>query len=617
VNLLLVSERHFELEESGMPGIHATPAVHGDQADLKIETWVNSGEDGREQKSLSVRYTLREPGTDRMWTETVPAAECRNEATLHLDQIHLWDGLDDPFLYEVKAELISSDDGAVLDTVDTRFGCRTFSFDRQKGFMLNGRSYPLRGVSKHQDRKAVGNAVSEDMLTEDMELIREIGATSVRLAHYQHSQKFYDLCDENGLIVWAEIPYITRHMEEGRANTLSQMRELITQCYNHPSIVCWGLSNEITASGPADESVLENHRLLNRLCHELDQTRPTTMAHVFMLETDSPMLEIADIGSYNLYFGWYLGELEQNERFLDEYHETYPGRVIGLSEYGADANLQFHSSSPEKGDYTEEYQCLYHEHMLKMIEERPYLWSTYVWNMFDFAADGRDEGGAHGLNQKGLVTFDRKERKDAFYLYKAAWQTRDKFAHICGKRYRNRAQKETVLKVYSNLDELTLVVDGTVQENRKGKTVFEFTLQMPEERDYKTAIYSGEQKLDQAVIHRSHEEDPSCHFRKTGIMNWFETVQMKEGFYSIKDTLGDLKKNARTGAIVAKVMEKAIASRGDVAKGAGSNPALEKMMAGMSLDMLLRHAGEAVSGEQIRQLNAMLQNIPKEDGEKQ
>lgn len=177
-----------------------------------------------------------------------------------------------------------------------------------------------------------------------MELIREIGANTICLAHYQHAQEFYYLCDEYGMVIWAEIPYITEHMPKGRQNTLNQMQELITQCCNHPSIVCWGLSDEIAVHG-VTEDLLENHRLLNDLCHQLDKTRPTTMAHAFMLEHESPLIAIPDISSYNLYFGWYMGSLEQNDSFFDEYHKKFPERIMGFSEYGADCNVQFQSSN--------------------------------------------------------------------------------------------------------------------------------------------------------------------------------------------------------------------------------------------------------------------------------
>ena len=450
VNLIVVPESHFELDYVGGNGIAVTPTVECDEnrvptgkASVKVETCVTGNAD-----SVVITITGEESES-----KTVSVVDGHAEATFELEHVHLWDGVDDPYLYHAKAELSSG------DVTETTFGCRSFYTDPEKGFVLNGRVYPLRGVSRHQDRTGAGNALSYEMHKEDMEIIKEIGANTIRLAHYQHAQEFYDLCDEYGMVVWAEIPYITMHMPNGRANTLSQMEELVVQNYNHPSIVCWGLSNEITAATPVDEDLLENHRLLNDLCHKLDKTRFTTMANVFMQETDSPLLEIPDVNSYNLYFGWYLGELEQNDEFFDEYHAKYPDRCIGFSEYGADANPQYQSTAPTHGDYSETYQTVYHEHMLKMIEERPYLWATHVWNMFDFAADGRDEGGKHGENQKGLVTMDRKLKKDAFYLYKAYWNKEDAFVHICGRRYVDRKEDTTEVKVYSNQTTVSLYVD--------------------------------------------------------------------------------------------------------------------------------------------------------------
>lgn len=226
---------------------------------------------------------------------TAPVENGTAKAVFTLHDAHLWDGVDDPFLYTVSAKL---DNG---EETSARFGCRKFEFDPQKGFILNGRSYPLRGVSRHQDRKGAGIALTNEMMEEDISIILEMGANTIRLAHYQHAQYFYDLCDEKGLVIWAEIPYITMHMTNGRANTLTQMEELIVQNYNHPCIAVWGLSNEITAASAVNEDLLENHRLLNELAHKLDPTRKTTMANVFMLETTSPILEIPDVNSYNLY----------------------------------------------------------------------------------------------------------------------------------------------------------------------------------------------------------------------------------------------------------------------------------------------------------------------------
>ena len=519
-----------------------------------------------------------------------------------LSKVHLWDGVDDPYLYTAKAELESG------DAVTVRFGCRHFSIDPQKGFFLNGRFYPLRGVSRHQDCKGTGNALSREHHVRDMEIIREMGANTIRLAHYQHAQAFYDLCDENGIIVWAEIPYITMHMSGGRENTLSQMRELVIQNYNHPSIVCWGLSNEITAASAVNEELMENHRELNRLCHELDQTRKTVMANVFMLEKESPLLEIPDINSYNLYFGWYVGEMVQTDEFFDEYHSAYPDRCIGFSEYGADANPAYHSSQPDRGDYTEEYQCLYHEHMLRMIEERPWLWATHVWNMFDFAADGRDEGGKHGENQKGLVTIDRELRKDAFYLYKAYW-SKEAFVHLCGRRYVDRAEEVTKIKVYSNQPLVALYVDGKLVEEQNGSRVFCF--EVPISGVHTVTAQAGEYR-DEITIKKVAEVNKEYLFVKEGdIVNWFDKEDFRKDCYSIGDTLGEIAKSPEANAIVQRLTAKASASRGDVAESVKDNPALQRMMQRMTLQSMLKQAGDVIKPEDIKALNNALQKIKK------
>ena len=602
VNLIVVPESHFELDYAGGNGIAVTPTVECDEnrvptgkASVKVETWVTGNAD-------SVVITLTGEESE---SKTVSVVDGHAEATFELEHVHLWDGVDDPYLYHAKAELSSG------DVTETTFGCRSFYTDPEKGFVLNGRVYPLRGVSRHQDRTGAGNALSYEMHKEDMEIIKEIGANTIRLAHYQHAQEFYDLCDEYGMVVWAEIPYITMHMPNGRANTLSQMEELVVQNYNHPSIVCWGLSNEITAATPVDEDLLENHRLLNDLCHKLDKTRFTTMANVFMQETDSPLLEIPDVNSYNLYFGWYLGELEQNDEFFDEYHAKYPDRCIGFSEYGADANPQYQSTNPTHGDYSETYQTVYHEHMLKMIEERPYLWATHVWNMFDFAADGRDEGGKHGVNQKGLVTMDRKLKKDAFYLYKAYWNKEDAFVHICGSRYVDRKEDTTEVKVYSNQTTVSLYVDGTLLETQDGSRIFRFAVPMTGEHE---------------IVAKAGAEEDSIHIRKVeeanpdyvmgeikDVINWFDDEPYKPECYSIKDKMSEIKASPKAGAILAELMAQApgAESRGDVAESVKDNPNLVRMMGRMTLESMLGHMKDSITEEQVKGLNRMLQQIKK------
>ena len=599
VKLVTVPENHFCMEYAGSNGIKVTPEVtildagaKKADAEVTVELWI-------EGKSADVMVTV---GGEK---KSVPVEHGYAKAVFDLTDVHLWDGVDDPYLYTAKAEL---SDG---DIVETTFGCRSFSIDPQKGFFLNGRSYPLRGVSRHQDRAGAGNALTHEMHREDMEIIKELGANTIRLAHYQHAQEFYDLCDEYGMVVWAEIPYITMHMPNGRANTLSQMEELVVQNYNHPSIVCWGLSNEITAATPVDEDLLENHRLLNDLCHKLDKTRFTTMANVFMQETDSPLLEIPDVNSYNLYFGWYLGELEQNDEFFDEYHAKYPDRCIGFSEYGADANPQYQSTNPTHGDYSETYQTVYHEHMLKMIEERPYLWATHVWNMFDFAADGRDEGGKHGVNQKGLVTMDRKLKKDAFYLYKAYWNKEDAFVHICGRRYVDRKEDTTEVKVYSNQTTVSLYVDGTLLETQEGNRIFRFAVPMTGEHE---------------IVAKAGAEEDSIHIRKVeeanpdyvmgeikDVINWFDDEPYKSDCYSIKDKMSEIQASPKAGAILAELMAQApgAESRGDVAESVKDNPNLVRMMGRMTLESMLGHMKDSITEEQVKGLNRMLQQIKK------
>lgn len=587
VQLLLLPPEHFEVCKDGTPGIKVTPVVKGSAAEVTVETWQNG------EGTVSFRFG------DEVYT-----TESRNghaSVTFPIENVHLWDGVNDPYLYSIEAQFGE-------DVIAARFGCRSFSFDPDKGFLLNGHSYPLRGVSRHQDFLGVGNAITLQEQTLDMELIREIGANTIRLAHYQHAQEFYDLCDEYGMIVWAEIPYITEHMPNGRQNTLDQMRELITQCYNHPSIVCWGLSNEVAVHG-ITEDLMQNHILLNDLCHEMDKTRPTTMAHPFMLEHESPLIQITDIGSYNLYFGWYMGTLEQNDSFFDEYHEKYPKRIMGFSEYGADANVRFQTAHPEQGDYSEQYQCLYHESLLGTIRRHPWMWATHLWNMFDFAADGRDEGGAHGLNQKGLVTFDRKIKKDAFYLYKATWNKEEPFVHICGRRYVDRTEQETEVRVYSNQHQVTLMVDGQKVDELEGETVFVFKLPISGRHTVKAVADSCQDEITVCKVDRPNKA--YCLGKTGSVSNWFDEAEFKSDHYSIRDSFGVLMAHPQAGKLVGDLMRKIVESRGDVAKTAHKNPNLQKMLAGMSFQALLKQAGDSVSEATCKELNAALQKIPK------
>lgn len=457
------------------------------------------------------------------------------EVILNIDDVHLWNGTIDPHLYVANAYIM--DEGREIDKVSSRFGIRSFEFDADKGFILNGKEYSLRGVSRHQDRPQIGNALKYEHHKEDMDLICEMGANTIRLAHYQHSQDFYDLCDERGMVVWAEIPYISSHMPNGFENTRSQMTELINQCYNHPSIVTWGLSNEITMAGASDPHLIENHQMLNDLAHKMDKTRPTTLAVVTMCSPDEKYLHISDIVSYNHYFGWYGGNVSMYGPWFDEFHKKYPKKAIGISEYGCEA-LNWHTSNPEQGDYTEEYQAYYHEELIKQIMERPYLWATHVWNMFDFAADARSEGGENGMNHKGLVTFDRKYKKDSFYAYQA-WLSDKPMIHICSKRYVDRVEDVTKVTVYSNQDEVELFANGeSVGKQSKGKYPF-FYFEVKNQGETKLEAVAGELR-DSFIIKKVSQPNADYIMQEEGaVINWFE-IDTPTGYLSINDTVGDI-----------------------------------------------------------------------------
>ena len=395
--------------------------------------------------------------------------------------------------------------------------------DPQRGFILNGEEYPLRGVSRHQDRLGLGNALLPEHHREDMDLICEVGATTIRLAHYQHDQYFYDLCDERGLVIWAEIPYITTHLNKGVENTRSQMTELIVQNYNHPSIVVWGLSNEINAGTGADDQIIPNHRMLNDLCHKMDKTRLTTMAAVSTAPTHNPYISIPDTVSYNHYFGWYGGELEDYGPWFDKFHAEHPNQPIGCSEYGCEA-LNWHNSNPDAGDYSEEYQAVYHESLIRQLFTRKYLWATHVWNMFDFGADGRNEGGEDGQNHKGLVTFDRKYKKDSFYAYKA-WLNPDPMVHICGKRYIDRVEDVTKVTVYSNQPSVELFANGVSLGVQEAEDHF-FYFQVPNVGTTHLVAKAGE-LTDESVINKVSEPNPAYILVEKGaVLNWWDIVSV-------------------------------------------------------------------------------------------
>ena len=542
VNIIAVNESHFDLEYYGAPGIKVTPEVVGENAKVEVEVFVKNVKEN--QKLI---YTLKDAEGNVVVEQETLASQ--TVASLEIENVHLWHGRKDPYLYTAEVYLKSEDE--VLDNVSTRFGCRTFEIHPENGFILNGEEYPLRGVSRHQDRWGVGNALLKEHHDEDMDLICEVGATTIRLAHYQHDQYFYDLCDERGMVVWAEIPYISTHMPNGRENTISQMKELVVQNYNHPSIVVWGLSNEITMHGDSDEDLRENHVILNDLVHEMDKTRLTTMACVSMCSMDDPYVQIPDTVSYNHYFGWYGGDTSQNGPWFDEFHAKHPNIPIGCSEYGCEA-LNWHTSNPEQGDYTEEYQAYYHEELIKQFFTRKYMWATHVWNMFDFGADARNEGGENGQNHKGLVTFDRKYKKDSFYAYKA-WLSDDPFVHICSKRYVDRVEETTKVTVYSNQPEVELFANGVSLGKQTSPEHF-FYFEVPNTGETTLVAVAGECR-DESFIRKVEVFNEDYRLKETGaILNWFD-INEREGYLSLNSKIEDIMKSEEGAKLFMEFMK--------------------------------------------------------------
>lgn len=514
VEFLIVPKEHFDLDYYGGPGIKVTAQVKNTTGIIRINAYTNTDLNAAEDAPQVFLKLLDAAGNTVAEKAAEKIADKACEAVLEVPDVHLWSGVKDPYLYTVQAFL--SRRGEIIDMTACKCGVRTFSVDPDKGFFLNGKPYALRGVSRHQDWKGIGNAISYEQMEQDMELIREVGANTIRLAHYQHNQYFYDLCDKYGMVVWAEIPYISAHMPEGRENTFFQMRELMVQNYNHPCIVTWGLSNEITISGKHRRDMLDNHHALQKFCKELDPTRPTTLACYAMCSPFHPVTKISDLVAWNLYLGWYVPGLFLNDWFLKFYHFKYPKRCLGYSEYGAEGMPNLHSRRPRRGDHTEEYQAKYHEYMLKCFDRHPFLWSTYVWNMFDFAADARNQGGEPGMNHKGLVTFDRRIKKDSFYIYKA-WWSEEPFVHLCGKRYEYRTEKVSEITVYSNRNEVSLYNNGKLIAAKKGKHAFHFKVTLEEEN--RLEVRAGELR-DAAVIYKTKEPRPEYKVRKGKSQNW-------------------------------------------------------------------------------------------------
>jgi beta-galactosidase len=463
VHLLVLNKISISPTDDASPGIYLKPT----QIDRKIavvNVLARLRNDSENDQTVIVRYAIRDAEDHEVAAtqspQTIPAHSKSDAASnLIINSPHLWNGRDDPYLYHAIVDLIQN--GELLDRVVQPLGIRSFRVDAQKGFFLNDHSYPLHGVAVHQDYFNKGWAISSDDIDKSYRLIEEMGCTTVRLAHYQHPEYEYSLCDRTGIVVWAEACLVNRIGDTAAfsENARRQVRELIKQNYNHPSIFFWSLFNEL---GPRTRTDWQLVHDLNDIAHNLDPDRRTVAAS--HLPAEIPLNGYTDIIGFNRYFGWYTGTIADWPTELDKLRVALPNGTIGISEYGAGASIHQHenpTTQPStKGHWhPEEWQSIVHEAAWRAIKERPWLWGTYVWNMFDFASDARDEGDTPGRNDKGLVTADRETKKDAFYFYKANW-TSHPFVHICEKRFDPRPAGPAQLKVYSNCDSVELILNG-------------------------------------------------------------------------------------------------------------------------------------------------------------
>ena len=578
VNLISVPNAHFDLDYYGGPGMMVTPVPTEDSgANFTIKSFVTNPAD-----DLTVMYSIEDCFGREVASAVRGSAD--TEVTIYVPDAQLW-SMDEPNLYTVVATLQRNNEE--VDEIAANVGVRSFKVTPDEGFSINGVPTPLRGVSRHQDRVFEGNALTAEEHYDDAMLIKELGANTIRLAHYQHSQDFYDACDEIGFAVWAEIPFISvfKKGEGAHKHVMEEMKELIIQNYNHPSIMFWGISNEILIGGISQELV-DTHHDLEKLCKELDPTRLTTIAHVSTTPVNGPMHHITDLESYNHYFGWYGGQMEQNGPWLDQFHAEHPDICIGISEYGCEGIINWHSNTPQCKDYTEEYQALYHEHMAQVFEDRPWVWASHVWNMFDFGCAARNEGGVSGRNNKGLVTMDRKTKKDSYFVYQAYW-TQTPMVHIAGRRHAQRAGETTEIKVYSNQDTVVLYVNGKEVGQQTAHRVFKFNVALNE--GFNTIVAVAGDVKDSITLEKVAEEPgyytlPEFNERQEGVANWFKQVgsmdltapmEFPEGYYSVKDTMEDLAKNEEALALAAKAVK--LATNFDIKPGVGMWDMMKKM----------------------------------------
>ncbi|MEN8153087.1 MAG: glycoside hydrolase family 2 TIM barrel-domain containing protein [Acidobacteriota bacterium] len=502
VSLIATNELHICLTDFASSGVYVhQEKVSKKRAALRIVTMLKN------ETSLKKQITIR----NRLLTKNFkvvsngieekilyPGGTTPVSSYLHVKKPRLWNGKRSPYLYNLETTLLFN--GRVIDKIIQKIGIRSYSIDTEKGFILNGEPYRLYGVCRHQEWEDLGNALLPEHHKKDMDMINEIGATSIRLAHYQQADYMYSLADSMGILVWAEIPFVNGYKSSADGNAMQQLSELIKQNFNHPSIFVWGLHNEVF-KGKIITRPVNLTRKLHNLAKTLDPSRYTVAVSNRWWNFDLPVHEIADLQGYNQYTGWYGGKPEELQNWIRNYHSAKPDIRFSVSEYGAGGNIAHQSNDisvpphPMSQFFPEGYHSRYHEATWSAIESSPFIWASYVWNMFDFSVPEWNRGGIKGRNHKGLVTYDRETRKDAFFWYKANW-SEEPVLHLAGRR-NNSSDKETyTVKAYCNFGSPEVFInEKSIGKMNKGIYSVKYVLKG-------ISLQKGENKIEIKAVHK-------------------------------------------------------------------------------------------------------------------
>jgi beta-galactosidase len=462
VQLIEVDALHFDLLDDGGPGVYvSTPEVSPARASVRVRARVSSPVDG-----ATLRLRVLDPQGRTLQSVDRPLAAANDplavvEQAWSIERPRLWQGVKDPALHRLSAELLRG--GEVVDRLELPFGIRHVAIDPGRGFLLNGERYALHGVNLfHSGRPGHGLAVGPEAIDEDARILADLGVTGLRLVHFQHPQRIYELADRLGWVLWTEIPLNSALHDTPafEANLARQLRELIKQNFNHPAVAIWGLGNEVYQADATSAALLAK---MHAVARQEDPQRPTSYAHCCAAD-DDPLTRQTDVVGYNRYFGWYDHNVDELGPWADRVHALTPRRAIALSEYGAGASVLQQEDPPARPVpaspwHPEQYQALFHEAYWRQIRERGYLWGAFVWVGFDLASAGRHEGDRPGINDKGLATYDRATRKDAFHWYQANWRA-EPMVHITSRRFTPRPAGPADIKVYTNAARVMLAVNG-------------------------------------------------------------------------------------------------------------------------------------------------------------